>query len=78
MLAGDDGRSTATGGGAAWACASLSAVTATPVRTAPPFATPDWTVRVSLIELTTVPVGSVNAVFSTMALDPVVGETMVV
>jgi hypothetical protein len=77
LLAGADGRNTATGAVAAWACASLITVTLVPASTTPPFATPACTGRVSLTELTTTPVGRVSSAFSLLVLDPLVGEITV-
>src|SRR5439155_18572779 len=77
VTGGADGTTTATGAGAAWACTSVRAVIAPPASETPPFATPAWTDRVSLTELTTVPVGAISAAFSVNVFDGLDGSTMV-
>ena len=76
-LAGPAGTITTTGAGAACACASLSAVTIVPASTTPPFATPDCTGRVSVTELTTVPVGRISSAFAATVFETLVGESRV-
>jgi len=77
VFAGAAGKSTATGAVAACACTSVVALTVEPASTTPPFATPACTGRVSVTELTTVPVGRVSAALSAVVLAVLLAEMIV-
>jgi hypothetical protein len=77
LLVGAAGTKTATGTGAAWACASLRAVTSVPASATPPSATPNCTGRVSVTELATVPADRISSTLSVTVFDAFVGATRV-